>query len=585
MHFGEVTLWQLLAAIVFCLSPADAIREIDATAYTISTTSTDPTELIQGLKQGDNFRPVTGFRRVDGVRKVRFEQTYNDIPVYGSVVVMEKNSNGEFYDVSDGELFEDILTDLDDTDPMITIEEAIDVAIAATSDAESAFKSEAVVDLLVSDEGGYAHLIYRVKFLAKKGSGYSSPVVIVDADTGEVLRSFESLMTESIQIGGVGGNLKFGKYVFGNPAGNCSTGGGSSTPQPNAGPTTASPEHTTEPSYYDDDDWYWTEESYSVGTDDKLLIRRRRQAESCSANQFPKLTVDKLANGKCALKSKNTQIYHVQGKSAEQDPGLGELLKEVYSVDCVNNFNNVNDFANGGYSPANDAFFYSEKTFEMFQKLLKKPAVKVEPPGPLKIAVHFGTNHENAFYYKDRCFFGNGATTFYPLVDVNVVAHELAHGFTEDHSNLEYTGMSGGMNEAFSDMAGEALEYYLFGKVDWIVGGASMKEAGKGLRYFDDPTKDGHSIGHARDFRSDMDVHLSSGVYNKAFYNLANSNGWNVEKAFRVFGTANVVYWGAKATFNTGACGVRKAAADLKLPTQDVINAFSSVGVTCTSAK
>ncbi|XP_013384835.1 uncharacterized protein LOC106154861 [Lingula anatina] len=574
MHLSQFRVWYVLAA------AADAVKEIDATAYAINTTSSDPINLIQGLNQGDNFRPITGFRRFDGVQKVRFEQTYKDIPVYGSVVVMEKNSNGEFYDVSDGELFEDILMDLNETNPMVTIAEAIDIAIAAVSDPESAFKSEAIADLLVSDEGGYAHLIYRVKFLAKKGSGYSSPVVIVDALSGEVLRNFESLMTESIQIGGVGGNVKFGKYVFGNSAGDCSTGGGGGTPT-TAGPTTTAPEVTTNSTDWDWYDYDWNTTSNATANANIT----RRQVESCNANQFPKLIVDKLANGKCALKSTNTQIYHVQGKSAEQDPGLGELLKEVYSVDCTNNFNNVNDFANGGYSPANDAFFYSEKTFEMFQKWLKKPAVKVEPPGPLKIAVHFGTNLENAFYYRDRCFFGNGADTFHPLVDVNVVAHELAHGFTEDHSNLEYVDMSGGMNEAFSDMAGEALEYYLFGKVDWIVGGASMKEAGKGLRYFDDPTKDGQSIGHARDFRAGMSVHLSSGVYNKAFYTLANTNGWNVEKAFRVFGTANVVYWGAKATFNTGACGVRKAAADLKLPTQDVINAFSSVGVTCTSAK
>jgi vibriolysin len=37
----------------------------------------------------------------------------------------------------------------------------------------------------------------------------------------------------------------------------------------------------------------------------------------------------------------------------------------------------------------------------------------------------------------------------------------------------------------------------------------------------DDPTKDGRSIGHESDMTSGLDVHFSSGVYNKAFYLLA----------------------------------------------------------------
>ena len=43
---------------------------------------------------------------------------------------------------------------------------------------------------------------------------------------------------------------------------------------------------------------------------------------------------------------------------------------------------------------------------------------------------------------------------FYPLVDLNVVAHEAAHGFTGQNSKLVSRAMSGGMNEAYSDIAG-----------------------------------------------------------------------------------------------------------------------------------
>ena len=49
------------------------------------------------------------------------------------------------------------------------------------------------------------------------------------------------------------------------------------------------------------------------------------------------------------------------------------------------------------------------------------------------------------------------------------------------------------------------------------------------------PPDDGRSIGHFRDYTEGMDVHYSSGVYNKAFYLLSVSSGWNIQKAFQVW--------------------------------------------------
>ncbi|CAH6853822.1 Neutral metalloproteinase (modular protein) [Vibrio chagasii] len=174
--------------------------------------------------------------------------------------------------------------------------------------------------------------------------------------------------------------------------------------------------------------------------------------------------------------------------------------------------------------------------------------------------------------------FGDGKNTFYPLVDINVSAHEVSHGFTEQNSGLVYRNMSGGINEAFSDIAGEAAEYYLRGNVDWIVGSDIFKSEG-GLRYFDQPSKDGRSIDHASDYYDGLNVHLSSGVYNRAFYLLANKSGWDVRKGFEIFTVANQLYWTANSTFDAGACGVAKAAADLGYTVADVEEAFNSVGV------
>ncbi|MGO4782039.1 M4 family metallopeptidase, partial [Lysobacter sp. 2RAB21] len=76
-----------------------------------------------------------------------------------------------------------------------------------------------------------------------------------------------------------------------------------------------------------------------------------------------------------------------------------------------------------------------------------------------------------------------------------------------------YSGQSGGINEAYSDIAGEAAEFYMNNTNDFLVGAQIFKGTGA-LRYMANPPQDGRSIGHARDYRAGMDVHYSSGVYN-----------------------------------------------------------------------
>ena len=64
--------------------------------------------------------------------------------------------------------------------------------------------------------------------------------------------------------------------------------------------------------------------------------------------------------------------------------------------------------------------------------------------------------------------------------------------------------------------AAQAAEFYSTGKNSWQIGPEIVK--GKGaLRYMDDPTKDGKSIANVKDYTDDLNVHYSSGVFNKVF--------------------------------------------------------------------
>ncbi|MEH8262708.1 M4 family metallopeptidase [Aeromonas veronii] len=229
---------------------------------------------------------------------------------------------------------------------------------------------------------------------------------------------------------------------------------------------------------------------------------------------------------------------------------------------------------NGAYSPLNDAHYFGNVVFDMYRNWYNTAPLTFK----LKMRVHYSKNYENAFWDGSQMTFGDGATTFHPLVSLDVAAHEVSHGFTEQNSGLIYSGQSGGINEAFSDMAGEAAEFYMKGSNDWLVGAQIFKGNGS-LRYFEDPTRDGRSIGHAADYQEGMDVHHSSGVYNRAFYLLATSSGWNTRKAFEVFLLANRLYWGANTNYQQGACGVSRATADLGYSQADVARAFQTVGV------
>lgn len=232
---------------------------------------------------------------------------------------------------------------------------------------------------------------------------------------------------------------------------------------------------------------------------------------------------------------------------------------------------------NGAYSPLNDAHFFGNVIFNMYRDWFNLRPISQT----LYMKVHYSRNYENAFWDGTAMYFGDGATTFYPLVSLDVSAHEVSHGFTEQNSGLVYSGQSGGMNEAFSDMAGEAAEYYARNGVnDWLVGSDIFKSTGA-LRYFADPTRDGRSIDNASKYTSGLDVHYSSGVYNKAFYTLAKTAGWNTRKAFEVMVDANRLYWTPNSTFNQGACGVEKAATARGYVTADVTKAFAAVGVSC----
>ncbi len=241
------------------------------------------------------------------------------------------------------------------------------------------------------------------------------------------------------------------------------------------------------------------------------------------------------------------------------------------------------DLENGAYSPTNDAMYAGQVIKGMYKDWYDLNVLTTEGGNPMKLVmrVHFGRGYENAFWDSHQMTFGDGDNMMYPLVSVGIGAHEISHGFTEQHANLEYFGQSGGMNESFSDMAAQTAEYYSEGKNSWMIGAEVMKEQSgfKALRFMDDPARDGKSIGRADQYRDGLDVHHSSGVFNRLFYVLAHQPEWDVKQAFHVMIKANMDYWTPYSTFQEGGCGVIDAASDLGFDVDDVKQSLDQVAI------
>lgn len=199
-------------------------------------------------------------------------------------------------------------------------------------------------------------------------------------------------------------------------------------------------------------------------------------------------------------------------------------------TDSDNNWGNgsVSDRATAGA----DAHYGVAETWD-FYATLGRSGIANDGKGALS-RVHYGRNYVNAFW-SDSCFcmtFGDGnGTTYGPLVDLDVAGHEMSHGVMSREANLTYSGESGGLNEANSDIMGSMVEFYSNSPIDtpdYLIGEEiyiSNPGNTKALRWMFDPSKDGRSPNCYSGSIGSLDVHYSSGVANHFFYLLAEGTG------------------------------------------------------------
>ena len=111
-------------------------------------------------------------------------------------------------------------------------------------------------------------------------------------------------------------------------------------------------------------------------------------------------------------------------------------------------------------SAAVDAHYGGATTFDYFKNVQGRNGIFGDGAGAPS-RVHYGNGYVNAFWDGSKMTYGDGdGSTFGPLVSLDVAGHEMSHGVTENTSNLTYSGESGGLNEATSDIFGTMVEFY-----------------------------------------------------------------------------------------------------------------------------
>ncbi|MBZ6473741.1 M4 family metallopeptidase [Streptomyces griseocarneus] len=273
-------------------------------------------------------------------------------------------------------------------------------------------------------------------------------------------------------------------------------------------------------------------------------------------------------------------------------------------------FTNSSDvWGAGRQKAAVDAHYGAAVTWDFYKNVLGRTGIKGDGEGAYS-RVHYGNGYVNAFW-DDDCFcmtYGDGENNANPLTSLDVAAHEMSHGVTSHTANLRYSGESGGLNEATSDIFGTAAEFYANNSTDagdYLIGEKiDINGDGTPLRYMDKPSKDGSSRDYWSSSLGSVDVHYSSGPANHFFYLLSEGSGSKVlggvsynsptynnskitgigrDKATKIWYKALTTYFTSTTNYKAARTATLKATADLYGSTSNeyktVANTWTAINV------
>ncbi len=231
-------------------------------------------------------------------------------------------------------------------------------------------------------------------------------------------------------------------------------------------------------------------------------------------------------------------------------------------------------------APGVDAQFYANVVDDFYRDTFGRDSIDGNGMQIISV-VHWDKKYCNASWNGAYMKYGDGdGPGCLPLSGgLDVDGHELTHGVTEFTSGLIYENDSGALNEGFSDMMGNTIEFYAqrnnldpAGKPDFRIGEDvinSQTPATAGFRNMGDPAEFGdpdHMVDKYTGSEDGGGVHTNSGIANHAYY-LSVNGGQN----------AGCKATATRAATHTEDCNVKVPALGLDKAAQVFYAGFTSL--------
>ncbi len=355
-------------------------------------------------------------------------------------------------------------------------------------------------------------------------------------------------------------------------------------------------------------------------------ILRRKPIMNCS--NAPGTAATKYSGQQSITTDSYNGIFRLQ----ESGRGIGITTKNLIGLASYSGAahftDNDNNWTAGEFNNANmdnaalDAHWGMEKTYDYFFNVHGRngySGVGAATFGNVHgnmVALFGHNNNDNAVW--DPQFhwavFGDGTTRFKPLTSLDVVAHELGHGYTQyfvdptgvdDLSDFDETPA---ISEGLSDIWGAVVENYsVTNKITWRIGEDIMKNGKPCSRSLENPNTGGDPAGSLTGgfpdtkggafwASTDPTGHTNSTVLSHWFYilsqgksgtndlgNFFNVTGIGITSAAKIVYRLEDVYLTATANFSEARNFAINAAIDLfcnnSKEVVSVTNAWFAVGV------
>lgn len=289
-------------------------------------------------------------------------------------------------------------------------------------------------------------------------------------------------------------------------------------------------------------------------------------------------------NGRVLVHDTNYQSYDSNDKTVADD-----LLFPAYEFDCTESKENLHrpvyQFDGQGnevvqtYSVINDAYFYGDVSFTMFEKYFG-----VRPLDKLRLRMHYGPEIAFGFIaHWDGAYVNLNDVLYqaYGAASLDIVAHEAAHGVLQNQtalkhaSEVEYTADGRTLHEAYADVAAVMAHYLLHDELNWINGDENYSAR---KRYLDQiETEQGAILSYLDYSEAGTNYYKRMGMLTYPFYLLTEK--WGIHTAFELYTDAAKSCWEPNSTLEQAAACI-KVRADLRqLNTQDVVDAFRTVKI------